>query len=122
MSYKAPEYTPLCNRHLRFYLSNPDRKAFSDQVAKRQFLAVQRAMRSMPEQEVEQLRTILLAPDRSRDLTDSYISRQLAALEYTEREINAFYQALSRINKQVAIILGYIPGKKATPVHWTEND
>ena len=121
MSYRSPEYTPMCNKHLRFYLSNPERTEFQDHIAERQFRAVEKALGGFSDVELERLKDIMLSPNCSRDLTDSYISIQLRVLGFSAAEANDFYKTLHTLNKQVAISLGYIAGKRSGPIHWTAN-
>ena len=120
MSARAPEYTPMCNRHLRFYLSDPNRTEFQDYIAEKQFRAVEKVLADFSPEERSRLKEVMVCPGRSRDLTDSYIRPRLSELGYTSAEANDFYALLTRINKKIAISLGYIAGRRP-PIHWTEN-
>lgn len=123
MSYRAPTYTPLCNHHLRFYLSDPRRLDFQSSVDEKQFRAVEQVLADAPAEELAQLKAVMLTPRRTNDLTDSYIPYTLRSLNYTDEEVDEFYRKLSAINKRVAIVLGYIPGrgKRKEWITWTAN-
>lgn len=119
MSRRAPEYMPMCNKHLRFYFSNPNRTEFRSYIAEKQFRAVERAISSVNEKERKWLNAII--PGRvNNDLLDSYIVRNLRNSGATNNEIEKFFTMLRKVNAKIAIDLGYIEDNRKT-IQWTCN-
>ena len=110
MSFRAPAYTPLCNRHWRFFLADPNRKVFVDDLAERQHLAVKAVYESLPPWQQEQLRRILPHAGTA-DLGDRYIFLNLCNSGASPEEIENFYRMLRSLNKRIAISLAYISGR-----------
>lgn len=108
MSRRAPAYTPLCNRHVRFYFSNPERQQFQDVVSERQFLAVKAAVSELPEQDRQWLKSVIFPSSRNADLLDAYIWQRLEMQGVSRAEVDRFSQMLLRINRKIAISLGYV--------------
>jgi len=108
MSRRSPPYTPLCNRHLRFYFSNPERTEFQDSIAERQFKAARDAVTAIPESDRQWLADIIWPTRSTGDLLDCYIGQRLENRGLSEQEIDRFYWLLLRVNRQIAISLQYI--------------
>lgn len=119
MSKRAPEYTPMCNKHIRFYLSNPNRQEFRSYIAQKQFLAVQKVMLSISEKEREWISSILPG-NGNNDLLDSYIVHNLRNSGATEKQVEQFFKLLRRVNLKIAADLGYVEDNKKS-IEWTCN-
>ena len=119
MSKRAPEYTPMCNKHLRFYFSNPNRTEFRSVLAQRQFSAVEKALKTLSTHERDWLKTIIPGTN-GRDLLDSYIARNLKDSGSSAADIESFYNLLRRVNIKIAICLEYAEDNKEV-IHWTTN-
>ncbi len=112
MSRRAPAYTPLCNKILRFYFSDPQRTEFISVTAQRQFEAVKLALKSSSPYEIKLLHSIVPFKDKDQDLLDSYIQKRLLSLGLNREEQDYFYNLLRSINYRIAVQLGYIERKQ----------
>ena len=119
MSKRAPEYAPMCNKHLRFYFANPNRTEFRSYLAQRQFTAVETVIKTLSDSERKWLEAIIPGSN-GRDLLDSYIVQNLKDSGASEAEIDRFYRLLRRVNLKIAICLGYAEDNKES-IHWTTN-
>lgn len=119
MSKRAPEYTPMCNKHIRFYLSNPNRKEFRSYIAQKQFSVVEKVFGELTNHERAWLSAILPG-DGNNDLLDSYIVRNLRDSGASEKQIEHFYKLLRRVNRKIAVDLGYVEDNKQS-IEWTCN-
>lgn len=119
MSKRAPEYTPMCNKHIRFYLSNPNRQEFRSYIAQKQFLAVEKALNALSAKERYWVSEILPG-NGSNDLLDSYIVRNLRDSGANESQIEQFFTLLRRVNRKIAVDLGYVEDNKQS-IEWTCN-
>ena len=112
MGKHSPPYTPMCNRHLRYFLSDTERTEFDDALAEKQFRAVESVYTALAPYWQERLKAIIPYAGRA-DLLDSYIFNRLADSGATPKEIDKFYRTLRYVNLQIAIALGYVSGKKS---------
>lgn len=119
MSKRAPEYTPMCNKHIRFYLSNPNRQEFRSYIAQKQFLAVEKALKGLSAKERDWVSEILPG-NGNNDLLDSYIVRNLRDSGASESQIEQFFTLLRRVNRKIAVDLGYVEDNKQS-IEWTCN-
>ncbi len=119
MSKRAPEYTPMCNKHIRFFLSNPHRQEFRSYIAQKQFFVVEKVFNGLTKQEQEWI-SLILPGDGSNDLLDSYIVRKLKENGASNKQIENFYKLLRRVNLKIAIDLGYVEDNKRS-IEWTCN-
>lgn len=104
-----PSYTPLVNKHLRFYFSNPDRDSFSSSVDEKQFNAVKSVLQAYSTGDKSLIRAIIspTSPDRRGDkCIASNIER---ITERTGVSQNELHTLLARVSKDIAIYLEYIP-------------
>lgn len=111
MSKRSPEYTPMCNKHLRFYLSNPSRTEFRSKVAERQFKAVEKVFSRLSDSDKEWL-TEIMPGTGNCDITDSYIFRNLQVAGADKPAVDRFYLLLNTVNRRIAIELGYVEENK----------
>lgn len=120
MSRRSPSYAPMCNQHLRFYLSNPKRTVFRDSLAEKQFKATQVVFESLSPYWQAQLQQVL--PNRDTyDLLDSYIYKRLRDSGASSCEIDSFYNTLRFVHREIAIALGYITRLKSKTDRRTDN-
>ncbi len=123
MSRNVPAFTPMCNRVLRFYFSNPNRESFQSDLARRQFEAARDSLEKLPRRDMDLLRSIVPYNDGCRDISDSYIPRRLNALGMSREKQNYFYDLLRKLNLEIAICMGYIEDKKPkAPISWEFYD
>ena len=123
MSRNVPAFTPMCNKILRFYFSDPNRESFQNDLARRQFEAARDSLEQLPRWDVDLLRSIIPFNDGCRDISDSYIPRRLNALSMNREKQNYFYDLLRRANNKIAVRMGYIEEKKLQePLAWEFYD
>lgn len=109
MSKRDPAYSPLCNKHIRFYLADTNRQAFNNDLAEKQFRAVEKVFNTLSQNERNILTLIMPMPERTTaDLIDSYIMDNLRRKEVSTNEVNRFWILLRHVNRLIAIEMGYI--------------
>lgn len=117
--YIPKVYEPLCNNHIRFYLTNTRRTTFDNYVCEKQFRAVEKAFGNLRERDRKLLADIMPL-DRKRDLQDSYIKNKLAERGVWGYKKQLFYKMLRGLHRDIAIQLGYIPDRE-TQIEWECN-
>lgn len=107
MSCRAPVYTPMCNKLLRFYFKYPEMTHFRNDLERRQHEAARTAVDTLSPTDrmiVEQL----MSNPGSMDLLDSYIYRRMKASGWDESRIERYCVLLRGLQKKVAVSMGYI--------------
>ncbi len=102
-------YTPLCNKHIRFYFSNPYRSEFKDYIAKKQFNAVKKVLSKQSEENIALLKKYVAHKKTRGDLFDDYIENNIKNSGCSKKCAEYFFRLLYKINRSIAVELGYIP-------------
>ena len=117
--YEPKAYEPLCNKHIRYYLTDTRRTTFDNYVCEKQFRAVEMAFGKLKECDRKLLAEIMPLNGK-RDLYDSYIERKLTERGFPGYKKLKFYQMLRGVHRDMAIQLGYIANRETT-VEWKCN-
>jgi len=110
MSKRDPAYTPMCNKHIRFYFSDPNRTSFDNKLSEKQFYAVQSVFQGLSKADYLLLEKIM-PYNGNMDLIDSYIIKNLHGQNATKNEMDSFFILLRKVNYQIAINMEYITRK-----------
>lgn len=117
--YEPKAYEPLCNKHIRFFITNPNKSEFADYVSEKQYKAVAKAFGKLSKKE-QYLLKYVMQMNGLRDLYDTYIERNLIARGFSPAKKQEFYKMLRGVQRDIAIELGYIPGP-VTEIEWECN-
>lgn len=102
-------YLPLCNHHLRFYFSNPERKEFRNEVERKQFLAAKKALNELSSKEYEIIREIINPQKQQLDIANRYINSNVQAYcSKSGSNPTKIYDLLRRVTDLIALDLEYI--------------
>ncbi|MFY9175144.1 MAG: hypothetical protein WAO24_07370 [Peptococcia bacterium] len=103
-------YMPLCNHHLRFYFSNPERKKFRNEVERKQFLAAKKALNELSIGEYEIIREIINPKEKYLlDISNRYINSNVQAYcSENGSSPNKIYGLLRRVTDLIALDLEYV--------------
>lgn len=107
MSCRAPVYTPMCNKILRFYFKYPNMTCFRNDLERRQHKAARAAVDTLSPADRMIVERLVSDPG-SMDLLDSYIFRRMKACGWDETRIERYSVLLRGLQKKVALSMGYI--------------
>jgi hypothetical protein len=94
---------------LRFYFSDQERTTFYNDVSERQFNAVKTILSQLDSKERSLVEALVYPVDGFLDIADSYIKRRMEQFAAIRGGGIGYYHALLyRVNKQLAISLGFI--------------
>ncbi len=102
-------YLPLCNHHLRFYFSNPERTKFRNEVERKQFSAAKNTLNELSAKEYEIVREIINPQKQQLDIANRYINSNVQA--YCSKSGSSpykIYDLLRRVTDSIALDLEYI--------------
>ncbi len=119
MNYKKA-YTLLCNKHIRFYFTNPQRTKFRDHIAEKQFRAVQKIIFEQTPENVALLKNIIFPKIDRGDYYDVYIDKNIEKSTCSKESGEYTCSLLYKVNRSIAIELGYIAGPQSE-IEWHCN-
>lgn len=115
-----PAYRPMVHKLIRFYCANPNRVAFRNSVERRNYLAVRGVLQRFSSEDRELIMSVL--PGFSYDLNDSYIRENLRNAGFSLKEENRFWNLLNGVDREIAMLLGYIARPDDLPCHLNDKE